>query len=199
MGGTIPFIDKNTIDLASIVLGGIGILKIFIEFSSQHLHSTFLDFNPYSIKKEYLEKYPNKLFDWLPFLALLFQALEAIFSDRIPERIYSTMFYISLFLSISFVGILSLIIALQLGKRSFRHQIVPLQKEAYLSVIDIVKNDGWRSDQLQDRDRLQDPERYQKANWETAEERLGQIEELLEINSKGRNLSERVKALEKYF
>ncbi|MBI2366915.1 MAG: hypothetical protein HYV01_18225, partial [Deltaproteobacteria bacterium] len=90
-----------------------------------------------------------------------------------------------------------------IGNRIAKHTWLPVivakMTEAYTQSHFIVEHDGWRPDQLNVKDTLGDPTSYRRTNFATAENRVAQIEKLLDLPSGGLDLKLRVERLRPYF
>jgi hypothetical protein len=71
--------------------------------------------------------------------------------------------------------------------------------EGYAQARFIIEHDGWRADQLNVKDALADPTSYRRANFETAQNRVAQIEKLLDLTFDDDDLKLRVERLKPYF
>lgn len=81
--------DKTSLNLISIVLGGVGLFVVLTKFSVPELHATFLRSNPFAVKRDIIESVMTWLFTGLTLLGLLVQVGVAIWSNRIGERVHT--------------------------------------------------------------------------------------------------------------
>ena len=65
--------DKTSLNLISIVLGGVGLFVVLTKFSVPELHATFLGSNPFAAKRDTIESVMTWLFTGLTLLGLLVQ------------------------------------------------------------------------------------------------------------------------------
>jgi len=197
-------IDKTILNLLTIIIGGVCLFSVLTRFNSPELSASFLGENPFVIKKNIIENTMFWIFASLALGSLLLQAYKEIIGEKIQTRLYTTKFYFGFFF-ISVVTMIFITITLTtIGNKVTRFKwepvIVEKQKELFVMASNIIKNNGWRDDQLPMKDKLDDPEKYIKANWQTAESHIFQIEKLLEIQTdEPKTLQERIKKLKKHF
>jgi hypothetical protein len=195
--------DKTSLNLIPIVLGGVGLFVVLTKFSVPELHATFLGSNPFAIKRDIIESAMTWLFTGLTLLGLLVQVGVAIWSNHIEERVHTTRFYVVLFVVVLAVGValvpLLTAVGNLLARRSWLPEIVENQKEVYKAASFVIEHDGWREDQLAVRGTLPDPERYRTANLETAARQVEQIEKLLEVRSPSTDLRARLDGIKPFF
>lgn len=195
--------DKTSLNLISIVLGGVGLFVVLTKFSVPELQATFLGSNPFAVKRDVIESVMTGLFTGLTLLGLLIQVGVAIWSNHIEERIHTTWFYIVLFVAVLAVGValvpLLTAVGNRVARRSWLPQVVENQKEVYKAASFVIEHDGWREDQLPVKATLADPERYRTANLETVARQVEQIEKLLEVASRSKDLRPRLDGIKPFF
>jgi hypothetical protein len=174
----------------------------FFQYVKAHPKETrqFLGFNPYLQKKQIAEKYQGRVAKTAVILAIVFSICGFVLMYSKPKlNVFSLPFVLTATSILLPCMLLTKFVLRKIIKKEQIRIVVAGHREMFNSVKEILQNDGWRNDQLNVKDSLADPERCLKANWETADERLGQIEELLEVNPKVKDRRTRVKALEVYF
>lgn len=196
------YFDKTILDLITILLAGGGIFAEFTKYSVPQLNMAFFGHNPYGIKRGVIDNVLTYLFTGLVILGLFVQAVSIIYSPLITERIYSIRFYSLFFLvGLPFTFFLIFLFAKfgrWIAKRKWLPKIIQSQGQAFDDSLFIFDHNWWRKDQLEIKDKLDNPEKYITANKETVEERINQIENLLEIKRVG-NIEERINVLKPYF
>lgn len=195
--------DKTSINLISIVLGGTGLFVVLTKFSVPELNMTFFGTNPFAIKRDAIESVMAWIFTAMALVALLIQVAAAIWSDQIEERTHTTPFYIVLFV-VSLAVAVALVALLtgignRVAQRSWVPQIVENQMEIYRAARFVIENDGWREDQLPVRATLADPERYRTTNLEAAARQIEQIEKLFDVTPSSTDLRARLAEISTYF
>lgn len=197
-------IDKNILNLTAILISGAGLFVVLTKFNVPELNSSFWDVNPFAIKKGIIENVINWIFTLLALVGFLLRSYFEIAEDKIPKRLYTLKFYLRFF----FTGIIVMVfvvigftkISYVIAKFKWQPIIVESQKDLFQKACNILKNDGWRDEQLSIKDTIDDPERFKNANWEQTENDLSQIEKLLDIQiNKKETLIERIRKLKKYF
>lgn len=89
----------------------------------------------------------------------------------------------------------------QIARWQWQPTVVELQRELFERAKFVVLHDGWTLEQWEKRATLalaEDSEGYKAKNEQAANQHLGQIEKLLEVESSG-DLKERVARLERMF
>jgi hypothetical protein len=196
-------LDKTSLNLISLVLGGVGLFVVLTKFSVPELHATFLGSSPFAAKRDVIESVMTWLFTGLTLLGLLVQVGVAICGNYIEERSHTTRFYIVLFGAALAVGVVLVPLLTAVGngvaRRFWLSQVVENQKEVYRAASFVIEHDGWREDQLPVKATLADPERYRIANLETAARQVEQIEKLLEVASRSEDLRARLDRIKPFF
>ncbi len=195
--------DKTTLNLVSMVLGGTGLFVVLTKFNVPELNKSFFGTNPFAIKRDEIESVMTWLFTTLTLVALLIQVGALIFDDQIEERLHTTYFYVFVFMgSLVVAGIFVLLLTVmgnKLARDRWLLKIVESQMEIYETAKFISENNGWRKEQLLSKDTIADPDRDRSANRQTADKYCEQIEKLLDINPNTNDLSQRLMRLKSYF
>jgi hypothetical protein len=196
-------LDQTTINLLTILISGAGLFSVMTKFYSPEVNYSFLGENPFLVKRDIIESILSWVFTSVGFLGLLLQVHKEICADKIIERKYKARFYFKFF-GLGFMAMLGIVFILSItgnavARQIWQPRIVDSQKEVFESASFIVKYDGWRKDQLDVKDKLDDPKKYIEANIKTAADNILQIEKLLDIRSRTNSLSERIEGLNKYF
>ncbi len=195
--------DRTVINLTSLLLGGAGIFAVLTEYSVRELRKTYWGENPFAIKAEVIKGLTTSLFVALAVVATLLQAMAEIVGDRLPERRHGLPAYVLFFLvGVALdVGIVRGLAWLgrKLARRRWWPEVIKSQSAAFVAARAIVLNDGWRDDQLELKDKLDDQQKYREANWEAAERSIAQIERLLELPPRGEHAKARLARLAVYF
>ena len=196
-------LDQTTINLLTILIGGAGLFSVMTKFYSPEVNYAFWDANPFLIKRDIIEGVLSWIFTFFALTGLLLQAYKEIYGDKITERKYKTQFY-SRFLILGFMVMIGAVLMFArignvVARQIWQPRIVSSQKEAFESASFIIGHNGWRKDQVEGKDKIENPKKYIEANLKTAEENVLQIEKLLEVRAKTNSLPERLERLNKYF
>jgi len=195
--------DRTTINLLSLLVGGFGLFVVLTKFNVPELNMSFFGQNPFAIKRDVIANVMAWIFTICALMGILLRVLGEICGDCFSSRRYTTRFYL-LFLGASIVGLVFIFYSLtalgkQIAKRIWLPTVVEGEREVYVQARFIVENEGWRQDQLNLKENLSDPAHYQRANFETAERNIAQIEQLLELPSGDSALASRLERLKPYF
>lgn len=196
-------IDKAILNLLTILMTGSGLFAVLTKFKVPELNMMFLGENPYAVKRDIIDSTMTWVFTSLVLIGLLIQVFREILGQSMPERLYTTKFYLLFFAACFVLMSLSLFLLAGLGnwiaKKSWLPAIIESQKEIFHSSLFIVEHDGWREDQLHIKDKLANPEQYRVTNLKTAEERISQIEKLLDLVKTSDDLHARTQQLKPFF
>lgn len=195
--------DKTSINLLTILIAGAGLFGALVKFYSPEVNYSFFGENPFLVKRDIIENTMSWIFTLLALSGLLFQAYKEIGGVKIKETIHSINFYLKLF-SVGLVVMIIVVLSLtwvgsKIAKVKWMPRIIESQKEAFAAAQFIIEHDGWRQDQLQIKDKLENPEKYTRANFETAQRNILRIEKLLSIQNKDKTRKEHLEVLTKYF
>ncbi len=196
-------LDQTTIDLLTILIGGAGLFSVMTKFYSPEVNYSFWGENPFLVKRDIIESVLSWVFTSVGFLGLLLQVYKEICADKIIGRKYKVRFYFKFFV-LGFMAMVGIVYILSVtgnavARQIWQPRIVNSQKEVFESASFITKHNGWREDQLDVKDKLDDPKKYIGANIKTAEDNILQIEKLLGIKARTNSLPERIERLNKYF
>ena len=201
--------DKTILDLLSLILSGAGIFSLLTQFyvsKPPQLNQTFWDANPFQEKyniQEDAKKNTDNLFLCLAAIGLLLQSYSIINSDQLPNHQYYNRCYWVFLGAGVFISAVIVIGLSQLGKWLAKRKWMPLmiakQKEVYSQAKDILDNDGYRSDQISQKDHMNDPEKYRTINLETAKSHITQIEDLLGVKKNSDDLKKRADDLLRFW
>jgi len=196
-------LDQTTINLLTILIGGAGLFSVMTKFYSPEVNYSFFGENPFLVKRDIIEGVLSWVFTSVGFLGLLLQVYKEIYADKIIERKYIARFYFKFFV-LGFVAMVGIVYILSVTGKAVARQIwqpriVNSQREVFELASFITKHNGWREDQLDVKDRLDDPKKYIEANTKTAEDNILQIEKLLGIKARTNSLPERIERLNSYF
>lgn len=196
--------DKTILNLLTIIIAGVSLFSVFTQFNSPELNASFLGENPFMVKKNIIERSMFWVFAILALTSLLLQAYKEIIGNKLKERLYSTKFYTFFFIVGIIIMVLITFILVKTGNKLTRFKWVPViiesQKGVFARSYDIIKNNGWRNDQLPLKDKLDNSEHCIKTNWGTVDSDFSQIEKLLEIKTEQSiSLQKRMEILNKYF
>ena len=183
--------DRTLINVASILLGGAGLLTVLTGFNVPELNMSFFGQNPFAVKRDAIENVMNWLFTLVALIGLALQLGAEIWGGKLPERRYDAKFYVWCTVG-GVVAVAALVWLLTLaGNRVARSiwwpKIIASQAEVFESSVFVVEHDGWREDQLTIKDTLSatDAQRHRSANLSQAEDRIAQIEKLIEVRPEG--------------
>lgn len=102
------------------------------------------------------------IFTLLALSGLLLQVYKEIWGKEIKERTHEIKFYLKFFfqsLIVMVIVVFSLTwVGNKIAKQKWLPRIVKSQKEVFKAAQSIVENDGWREDQLQIKNTLDNPE-----------------------------------------
>ena len=195
--------DRIILNILSLLVAGAGVFSALTKFYVPELDASFIGHNPFAIKANAIDDVTTKIFVGLGIIGLLLEAGTLIFGDQLPEAVHSRCFYMMVFLAglcISLVSIWGLKnVGYHLSRQVWFPKIVESQMQIYNDARSILDHDGWQQDQLKNKDKLTDPEKYRLANFEQVEDHIGQIEKLLDVKSERGELQDRLRNLEKYF
>jgi hypothetical protein len=197
--------DKTSLDLISIVLGGIGLFVVLTKFSVPEINATFLGSNPFAVKRDIIDSTMTWLFTGLALLGLLVQVVAAIWGNHIEQRVHTPCFYILVFVVALAAGVALARLLTAAGRRLARRfwlpRIVESQREVYKAARFTIEHDGWRENQFAAQGTLPDPERerLRTANLKQATEHVEQIEKLLDVRSSLTELMTRLDRIKPFF
>ena len=196
--------DRTLINVASILLGGAGLLTVLTGFNVPELNMSFFGQNPFAVKRDAIQNVMNWLFTLVALIGLALQLGAEIWGGQLPERRHEAKSYVWCTVG-GVVAVATLVWLLTLaGNRVARSiwwpKIIASQAEAFESSVFVVEHDGWRKDQLTIKDTLSaaDAERHRSANLSHAEDRVAQIEKLIEVRPEG-DLGARIARLRPLF
>jgi magnesium-transporting ATPase (P-type) len=193
--------DRTQFNLATILIGGAGILTALTHFNVPELNMVFLGENPFAIKRDVIEDVVTWTFTSLALVALLLQIFAEVCGESWPQRKHSKLYYfwfsvLGLLLICGLVWLLT-ICSYRIAKTIWWPKIVQSETELFKSATFLVEHDGWRPDQINLKDKL--PESYRTVNLEAANENISQIEKLLELPSGNADISTRISRLKLIF
>ena len=196
-------LDQTTINLLTILISGAGLFSVMTKFYSPEVNYSFFGENPFLVKRDIIESVLSWVFTSVGFLGLLLQVYKEICADKLMERKYEAPFYFKFFV-LGFMAMVGVVFIFSVtgnavARQIWQPRIVNSQKEVFESASFITKHNGWRKDQLDVKDKLDDPKKYVEANMQTAEDNIVQIEKLLDIRARTNSLPERIEGLNKYF
>lgn len=203
-------LDKTILNMLSILMSGAGIFSVLSQFyipkEPPELHMTFYGANPFAIKHSHqlsVKNLTDNLFIGLAALGLFIQVPLAIYEDDIHKSGFSKNQYWLVFIFIAFViaflVISSAAFAKRRAKKKWFPEIIQSQRDAFDQAKDILSHDGWRTDQLNVKNTISDPEKYRIINFETAKKHIVQLEKLLSVKSQADDLKDRIEKIEPYF
>jgi len=195
--------DKIIVNLTSILLSGTGFFVVFTKFNVPELRSSFYGQNPFMIKADQIDNVTTWIFTGLAIIGLLIQVLKEIFGMSIPDRIHTVRYYIFFFI----IGVFAMVwltwgfssVSKLIARQIWLPKIINSHSESFSKALFIVEHDGWREDQIRNKDTLKDSERYKNANYESVERSLKQIERLLDLPKNEDDFSKRIEKLKHYF
>jgi uncharacterized protein (DUF2236 family) len=80
--------DRTTINLASLLLGGAGVFAVLFEYNVPELRKSYWNESPFAVKAEIIRSTRSWFFIALAVVATAIQASAEIWSDRVAERSY---------------------------------------------------------------------------------------------------------------
>ena len=194
--------DKTSLNLISILIGGAGLFVAITKFNVPELNMTFLDTNPFAIKRDEIDSVMTWIFTSLAGVGVLVRAVVLI-SDCREERSHKTCYYVSFFLITftltAFLVMLLTVVGNKLARTRWLPKIVENQGELYKSSKFIIEHDGWREDQLPVKDNFQNPEENRRENHQAADQYLTQMEKLLDIIPAREAHPQRLARIKTYF
>lgn len=201
----LPYFDKTILNLLTILIAGAGLFAVLTKFDVPQLRMSFFGENPYTIKRDVIDKIMTRIFSGLALFGLLIQTYSLIFAHQLSERIYNTSSYVIFFL-VGFgimIGVLySLgILGKCIARRIWLPEIVQKQSESFQVAGEIIKNGGYRNDDLANIEhRTNDQKRnLMEKHYKHCDEILARIEDLIDIRDLSKTRDEKYRNLEKYF
>lgn len=196
-------IDKVVINMATILISGVGIFTAVTKFNLPEINMSFLGENPFAIKRDITETTIAWIFSLLALFGLLLQVLREIYAETIPERLYKIRHYY-LFFILTFLIMCAVVPVLTgmgqaIAKQKWLPKIIQSQGEVFQQANFIIDHDGWREDQLELKAKLDDPQKYININFQQADKSISQIEKLLELRNLQKDRKEKIENLRKYF
>jgi hypothetical protein len=197
-------IDQVLINLTTILISGIGVFTAITKFNLPETNMSFWGENPFIIKRDIIENEIVWIFSLLALFGLLLQVLREIHAETISERLYRPHHYYLFFLVLGILMMCILVpIFTAIGQASAKQKWLPKtienQKEVFQEADFIIKHNGWREDQVQLKEKLDNPQKYIDINYQTAGKNILQIEQLLEIKNPPVSRLEKINNLKKYF
>ncbi len=194
--------DKTALRLLGSLIAITGLFLFLNKFSSPKLSSSFFGANPYAMKRDCVDYVMNWISGIFLTLGIIINLATFTFLDSLPNSSVG-MDYIKFILVCSLV-MLAAFFGFRVGGRKIARRrwlpmIIEFQRPAFDKAKDIISHEGWRSDQLVVKDKVEDPRKYIEANYAAANEYIDQIEDLLELPKMTADLKGRVDRLEKYF
>lgn len=195
--------DRTLINLLTIVVGGAGLFVAITKVNVPELRATFWNSNPFQEKADAIDSVMTWIFSGVAVFGLLLQVAAEIFGGNLPDRLYDPKVYLLMFLLSVAVMYLVVRLLTVLGRRIAKckwwpHAITG-QRPSFEKAQAIVRNQGWRDDQLAIKDNVSNAEQCLKANRETLESTVSRIERLLEVDPTGTTPEDRLEALREYF
>jgi len=195
--------DRTTLNIVSIVAGGAGLFVVLTKVNVPELNMTFLGANPFAIKRDAIEGVMTWIFTLLTLAGAVLQLAGEIWRKRFPSGTRSSRFYAVVTVGAVLITTLVVLSLTFLGnrfaRRSWQPTVVHEMNDAYEQARFVVEHDGWRADQLDGRQTIADPEPYRRANIESAERSVVEIEQLLELPTVPMDLRLRLQRLQQYF
>ena len=140
--------DKATLHILSLVIGGTGLFVVVTKFNVPELRMSFLGENPFAIKREVIDNVMSWIVASLTLVGLLIQACTEIWGHELPERLHATLFYVSLFITAVIATIIFVVLLTAVGRsiarRHWQPSIIEKLREGYNQARIIVAQEGWR-------------------------------------------------------
>jgi hypothetical protein len=197
--------DRTVINLVSILVGGAGLFTVLTGFNVPELNMSFFGANPYAVKRDAIESTMKWMFAVVALIGLFLQLCAEIWGANLPDRSHDSNYYIILCVGgLVVVGIMLWVltgVGNRIAKWQWQPTVIELQREIFERTKFVAEHDGWTPDHWETREAITaagDSERYKANNMKTANEHLGQIEKLLEVESRG-DLRQRVITLQPMF
>lgn len=196
-------VDKTMLLIISAMITFFGALFTFIKYSPPELCMSFWGSNPFTIKANIINTMRTKVFFTFTIIGIVMQFTTAMYGDCLTKKLYGYKFYIlyTVCIIISVVLLAGIVntVSKVFAKRKWLPKIVEIHKEMFYSSKFIIDHDELREDQIKNIDKLENIDNFRKSNFRTAEGRISQIENILEVNNNEKNLTSRVNNLKKYF
>jgi hypothetical protein len=193
-------VDRTLINIASIVLGGAGLLTVLTGFNVPETSSSFYGDNPFLIKREAIQTSMDWIFSGVAVLALLLQLWAEIMGLGLPDRRHTSTFYV-MFAGASLVAVALIVWLLSkmgrsIARRSWLPRVIGPQRDLLGDAAAIVKNDGLSDQEMAVAAEYSGPRREERseANFRQALQYVGQMERLFEVKPEG-SLAKRVERL----
>lgn len=192
------FLDRTTLNIASLVLGAIGLAVALTAYNAPEVNRAYLGVNPFAVKRDIISNRMTYLFTGAAVMAVIIQVAMAVFD--LPDRIHPTAFYAWLSVACLAASIILAFALRRIGlfwaRKAWFPQIIELQRDVYRSVAEVIENGGARIAQLR-AGNVTDHDR--ESNLATARQRLEQLENLFEVPLTTINLDDRLDAIRPYF
>jgi hypothetical protein len=196
-------VDRVLINLASIVISGTGIFVVFTKFNVPELRSSYYGEHPFMIKGGAIDRATTWIFTGVAVLGLVLQAVKEIFGRNIPDRMHSVGCYVWFF----FGGVVAMMLVVWgltalariIARPFWLPKVVDSQREVFSKAVYIVEHNGWRKEQYEKRNSVQNGERLRAANYESVEKSLRQVEKLLDLPRRTGEFGKRIGVLRRYF
>lgn len=197
--------DRTLVNLASILVGGAGLLTVLTGFNVPQLNMSFFGENAYAVKRDVIDATMNWMFTIVALAGLALQLWAEVWGEHLPDRSHHSRYYINFALGgVVAVGLMVWVLTgfgNWIAKMQWQPTIVTLQRDLFDRAKFVVEHDGWTPEHWENREaitRAGDADRYTLGNLKATEEHLRQIEELLELNPQG-DLKRRVATLQAAF
>jgi hypothetical protein len=176
--------DKTVLNLVAILITGTGVIGSLVAYEPPEVNATYWDLNPFAYKKSEIDKVSRRAFAFLALLGLAVQAYP-FFIVGLPEQHHTTAFYLLFFavgaVLMAGIGFGMRKLCMAWARKSWFPKLRDQMRETYESTLFIIENDGWRPDQVQIKDQLNNPEMYRNANFESVDSRIATLQKVFDI------------------
>ena len=136
-------------------------------------------------------------------VGLFIQAAKEVLYYDLPARDYSTAFYLCFFfLGLAAMAMLSWFLVMLgriIAKRFWRPKMVVSHREAYHTAQFIYANDGWSENDIDKKQKSDDPEAIKAANYKRADQYIEHICKLFEIKTANKESAFLLKRIKTFF
>jgi hypothetical protein len=197
--------DRTLVNVASILVGGAGLLAVLIGFNIPQVDVPFVWENSFRVKQAAIEWTMTWVFTSLTLCGPVLQLGAQIWGADLPERSHHTRYYV--IFSVGGLIMVALMVFVLAGfgdwvaKRYWQPRVIAFQQATFERAAFVVEHEGWAPELWDRRESIAKTgkaEWYRAENLRVAEQAVGRIEEVLEIDAHG-ELKQRLAALKPLF
>src|SRR5260370_32735030 len=195
--------DRAILNIASLLLGGAGLLTVLTKFNVPELNLLFVGENPFALKRDIIESTMTWLFTCLALSGISLQLIAEIVGERLPARLYGACAYVIISAALMLTTVLLVLGLTAVGNRLARKwwlpKVVANQTAIYDRTRFVLEHHGWTPEELPIKDTLPNADQRRRRNLEEAENSVALLEKLLEVPSRRGSVHGRIDGLRLYF